>query len=118
MPGARNPISMSGFINKVGEAVKNAKATAHDRAEVAKSKAEEKYMNVKYVDLEIQVRRHSSLFVKFLSNRHNSSLEHRASQRWMSWAQPTHTLLPNLITGYHSCSSPNHPSKSVTPTTL
>ncbi|THU91395.1 hypothetical protein K435DRAFT_780765 [Dendrothele bispora CBS 962.96] len=45
---------MSSLIEKISESVHNAKHNAHDLAKVTKAFAEEKLIDVKYVDLEIQ----------------------------------------------------------------
>lgn len=55
MPGRRNPISMTGLVEKVSEAVHNATGNAHDLAHVAKDHLKDKLPDVPYVDLTIQV---------------------------------------------------------------
>ncbi|KAL0577670.1 hypothetical protein V5O48_004318 [Marasmius crinis-equi] len=50
----RNLHSMSHILERVGDALRSAQSNAHDLASVSKSKAEEKLMNVPYVDVTIQ----------------------------------------------------------------
>lgn len=55
MPGGRkNPISMTGFVEKVADVVNMATGNAHDLAKVTKAKVEEQ-LNVPCVDLTIKV---------------------------------------------------------------
>ncbi len=51
----RSPLSMSHLVDKIGVAIHNAKSNAHDFAQVSKSLAEEKLLDVAYVDLTFQV---------------------------------------------------------------
>lgn len=51
----RNPFTMSKILESIGNAVHHAHDNAHDLAAVTKSLAEEKLLDIPYVDLTIQV---------------------------------------------------------------
>jgi hypothetical protein len=55
MPGGRkNPFSMTHILDKVEATFHEVKTNAHDLAKVTKSLAEEKMLDLPYVDLTIQ----------------------------------------------------------------
>lgn len=51
----RSRLSMTNLVEKIGSAIHDVKHNAHDYAQVKKSLAEEKLLDVPYVDLTIQV---------------------------------------------------------------